>query len=201
MAADDPVTHPPPPGGYGGAPPSTRFGPAPAPESDGGGPRRSLGPFITVGVILTCLSTVLVLVVVGVRRYIASAKTAEVRSSLAEMTKNAATAYEPAHRMCPSTRLPVPAEESWIRGHYYQSTRAEWLVDEPSNAGFACLHFELSMPQYFQYRYEATPSSFTARGRGDLNGDGVFSDFAWSGHVEKGRLVVARSLTEKNTEE
>jgi hypothetical protein len=197
MDADQPVTRPPPPGGYGAAPPSVRFGPAP----DADVPRRSLAPFISAALIVASLASVLVLVVLGCRRYIAVAKTAEVRLALAEIAKDAAAAHEATHRLCPSASLPVPAADATISGRKYQSARADWLVDARDNAGFACLGYEINGIQYFQYGYDATPSSFTARGRGDLNGDGVFSEFTWTGKIVNGKVVIAPSITEKDIEE
>jgi hypothetical protein len=194
------VTHSPPAGGYGSAPPSARFGPAPEAES-GDGSRGSLHPLITAAIVVTTLSTALVLVVAGCRRYIGLAKTAEVRNNLALIAKDAAAAYEPAHRVCPSASQPVPATLSTGRASKYMSQHAEWAVDEAKGAGFACLGFEMTSIQYYQYRYDATPSSFTAGGRGDLNGNGVFSDFTWSGHVEAGRLVIDRKVTENVAED
>ena len=199
MDAQEPVRHPEPAGGYGSAPPSRGYGPAPRSEYEG--PRRSLTPFITVGLVVATLSTGLVLAVVGVRRYIASAKTAEVRTELAEIAKDAAAAYEPAHRVCPSASLPVPVNLRADGPSKYQSMHSEWMVDEARNAGFACLRFEMTSIQYYQYRYDATLSSFTAQGRGDLNGNGVSSDFTWSGHVEGGRLVIDRKITENVAED
>jgi hypothetical protein len=190
-------TDDPPPGGYGAGPPSKRFGPEPEVESPG----RSAAPIITAALVVATLASVLVLVVLGCRRYIAVAKTAEVRVALADIAKHAAAAHEPTHRVCPSASLPVPATDAAISGRKYQSTSSEWVVDAKTNAGFACLGYELPGIQYFQYRYDATPSSFTARGRGDLDGNGVFSDFTWSGHVVGDRLVIADAITETNTEE
>ena len=197
------MTHPPPAGGLGAArasPPSTRFGPVPEAEG-GGGPRRSLQPFITAGIVVATLATALLLVVVGCRRYIGLAKSAEVRNNLAVIAKDAVAAYEPAHRVCPSASQPVPAALSAGRPSKYQSMHSEWVVDEAKGAGFACLGFEMTSMQYYQYRYEATPSSFTAGGRGDLNGNGVYSDFTWSGHVEGGRLVADRTVSEYEAED
>lgn len=57
------------------------------------------------------------------------------------------------------------------------------------------------MPQSYQYRYEATPSSFLAGGRGDLNGDGKFSDFTLEGRVEAGRLRLSPQISETDPEE
>jgi hypothetical protein len=205
MDAHEPLTHRPPPGGHGSGPQSARFGPAPEIEAEiasPGGVRRSLKPFITVALIVTTLSSVLLLLVVSLRRYVAVAKTAEVRNALAEIAKDAAMAHEPAHRVCPSATVAVPADASAIRGaRKYQSRGDEWLVDKPSNAGFACLQFEMTRMQYFQYRYDASPSAFTARARGDLDGDGVFSDFMWSGYVGGDKLVIDRQITEKDAEE
>lgn len=195
----DPVTHPPPAGGYGSAPPSARFGPAP--EAESGGARRSLRPFITVGLILVSISTMVLLAVVLVRQYIGAAKTAEVRGNLATIAQDAAAAHEAERRVCPSASLAVPASDSNIRlRQKYQSMPQEWRVDQEKNAGFSCLHFEMSTIQHYQYRYEATASSFTAGGRG-MNGRDVYSDFTWSGHVEGGRLVIAPEITEKKIEE
>lgn len=50
-------------------------------------------------------------------------------------------------------------------------------------------------PQYFQYDYEATPTSFVARAHGDLDGDGVFSTFEVTGHLVGDRLVVSPRLS------
>ena len=189
------MTHPPPPGGYGSGPQSKRFGPGWHEPEGVVGPRRSLKPFITVAIVVVSLSTLLVIAVLGLRRYIRVAKTAEAQNSLAEIAKDAVAAHAPAHRICPSATQPVPLEQKWISGKKYQSTHAEWRVDEEKNAGFACLGFERVAPQYYQYRYEATPSSFVARGYGDLNADGVFSEYTWSGHVVGDRLVIDPSVT------
>jgi hypothetical protein len=88
-----------------------------------------------------------------------------------------------------------------ISGRKYQSTASEWAVDTDRNAGFACLKFEMSFPQYFQYEYEATETSFVARAYGDMNGDGVFSTFELKGELVGDRLVIAPNLLETNPDE
>jgi hypothetical protein len=188
----------PPPGGYGAAPPSARFGPAPEITSE---PRASYTALVTVGLIVVSLSTIVVVAIVGMRRYIGRARTAEVRVALTDIGKHAVAAHEATRRVCPSASLPVPAEESAILGaRKYMSTRSEWRVDEAKNAGFACLDFEVTHMQYYQYRYDATDASFVARGRGDLDGNRVLSDFSFSGKVKDGRLVLAPELTEDTNE-
>jgi hypothetical protein len=72
-----------PAGGLGSGPPSKRFGPATEEEtaalSGRAAPRRSLKPFITIALVVATLSTLVVLGIVGVRRYTAVANTAEVK--------------------------------------------------------------------------------------------------------------------------
>ena len=154
------------------------------------------------------LGTTGVLATFFIRKYMRGSTTSEVRNSLGQMAKDAATTYEerasevpPGRRLCPSASLPVPTATSMIRGRFYQSTRAEWEVDKPIDAGFACLHFSMMQPQYYQYRYEATPTSFLAGGRGDLNGDGRLSDFTAKGAVVDSHLVVEPSISMTDPEE
>jgi type II secretory pathway pseudopilin PulG len=56
-------------------------------------------------------------------------------------------------------------------------------------------------PQQYQYRYEATATSFLAGGRGDLDGDGVLSNFTARGEVRDGRLMLSPSIEEIDPEE
>jgi hypothetical protein len=207
MGADDKsvdsrISHPPPPGGYGAAPPSKRFGPMPLEEQAEaeGSPRRSLKPFLTVSIVVVMLSTLGVIGVVWIRRYIAVAKTAEGRTNLAAISMAAITAYE-TEGLCRSASLAIPVERSMISGRKYQSTSREWHVDEPNHAGFACLHYQYDSPQYFQYTYEADATSFVAHARADLDGNGVYSDLSWGGKVLNRRLVRDAELRESNTDE
>jgi type IV pilus assembly protein PilA len=169
-----------------------------------------------VGGVIVIGSVLAVLAIYGVRKYIANAKTAEARNSLAFIAKDAAEAYEredrtktgaaSSHRICPSASRPVPASLSMVSGKKYQSSLSEWHVDAASNAGFACLKFEMDMPQYYQYGYDATPRSFVGTAHGDLNGDGVPSTFTIRGDVSSsgngnGNLVMAPHLEETNPEE
>jgi type IV pilus assembly protein PilA len=72
------------------------------------------------------------LAAIGVRQYIANAKTAEARNALGQMAKDAVAAYEASAeagkpgRLCPSEKHPVPAAPTSVRGMKYQSKPAEW---------------------------------------------------------------------------
>ena len=186
----------PPAGGFGGGPVSKDFG-----LVDSSPPRQPLTAYVTVAIMLLVLGSVLVLLIVGCRRYIAVAKTAEARHSLSLITADAAAVFEERHRMCPSASRPVPLDVSAISGRPYQTSAHEWQVDAPTDAGFACIRYEMPQPQYFQYSYFATPTSFLARARGDLNGDGVLSDFMWTGDVRDDHAVIAPHIYERDVNE
>jgi hypothetical protein len=81
------------------------------------------------------------------------------------------------------------------------SNPAEWQLDKDAHAGFACLGFEMSSPQYYQYDYQSTGTAFTATARGDLNGDGQLSSFTVTGKVVGDRLVVSTGVDEVNPKE
>jgi type IV pilus assembly protein PilA len=185
-----PPSHAPAPPGYGyqGA------------RRSGGGGGAIVGIIIVVVVgIFVVLPILAVLAIYGVRKYIANAKTAEARASVAQIGRLAAAAYERDGRLCASASDSVP--QSVIRGGKYQSTSADWEVDRARNAGFACLGFTMTMPQYYRYSYDATGDSFTVTAKGDLNGDGVESSFQLDGRVQGGRVVLSPSIREMMPEE
>lgn len=151
---------------------------------------------VVLVLIVPVLGIMATLGIYGVRKYIANAKTAEAKNSLSFIARRAAAAHAEKGHLCASASVPVPANRSFVSGRKYQSAPGEWHADAASDAGFACLGFEMTMPQYFQYEYQATPTGFVARAHGDLNGDGVFSTYELSGKVVNGRLLVAPSIEE-----
>jgi len=73
----------------------------------------------------------------------------------------------------------------------------EWTVDEPSHAGFACLGFSMTAPQYLQYMYAASPDGkVEMSARGDRNRGGKLSTFVLRGEVLGDELAFARSMKE-----
>lgn len=167
----------------------------------------SAGVIILIVLLVIALPVLLLVLVGGIfgtRKYIANAKTAEAKNVLGALAKDAVVAYEGGdgldgkRRLCPSASRPIPADRNMVSGKKYMSTASEWTADREANAGFACLKFQLDTPQYFQYEYEATATGFTARARGDLNGDGVFSTYEVQGQIVGDRLVVAPTILETN---
>ncbi|HEY2516447.1 MAG TPA: hypothetical protein VGI39_36505 [Polyangiaceae bacterium] len=154
----------------------------------------SIGAFVFF-VIPVCS----VLAVYGVRKYLANAKRAEAQNALAEIARDAAAAYAQNGALCPSASHPVPSSLTFVHGVKYQSARADWEVDRPRNAGFACLQFALSEPQYFQYSYASSPDgTFAATAHGDLNGDGNVSTFVLRGAVKGGEVVIEPRIEESD---
>jgi type IV pilus assembly protein PilA len=138
---------------------------------------------IVLLLVVAIVGILAVLAVTGVRRYTMLAKTAEAMSSVNAMAHEAEVAYTENGAVCDSASAPVPAAISQVSGKKYMSSTSDWEADKAKNAGFACLKFEMSVPQYYQYDYKKTATGFTALAHGDLNGDSVTSEFSLSGHT------------------
>jgi type IV pilus assembly protein PilA len=179
---------------------------------------------IELMIVVAIVGILAILAAYGVRKYVARAKSAEARASLGAMATDEAAAYEResmggtvmaltttaamSRRMCPSASKTVPASSTSIQGRKYQSTVAEWNVDQATNSGFACLKFTMDVPQYYMYSYSVTGSgsnvgdSFVAAAQGDLNGDGVLSLFQVTGAIQTGYvLTIAPNMLTVRPEE
>jgi type IV pilus assembly protein PilA len=177
----------------------------------GGFPTWAIVLLIVGGLVVVFGGIFVMLAVFGVRKYIANAKTAEARNSVAQIGMDAAREYEdeqldprgePTHRVCPSATRSVPTSIAAVSAKKYQSAPGDWTVDAPAHAGFACLKYSMEQPQYYMYSYAATPTSFTATAQGDLNGDGATSSFVLRGEVQpSGALHVEPNIQESNPAE
>jgi type IV pilus assembly protein PilA len=172
----------------------------------------------TAGAFCLIVPVLAVLGIYGTRKYIANAKTAEARNALGQIAKDAAMAYESepldlppgkhaVHRLCGSASTSVPTSITFVTARKYQSSAADWEVDKATNAGFYCLKFAMDTPQYYQYSYTAHGASapgdgFVGMAHGDLNGDGITSEFSITGQIaSNGSLMIAPNLLEKDPEE
>lgn len=150
---------------------------------------------------LVVLGVVAVFVLVGLgaygaTRYVQKAKSAEAKSTLGAILSAAERAHASSGTLCASASAPVPASLSAVSGKKYMSAPAEWEVDKAKNAGFACLGFSMSMPQYYQYKYEVSGDTVTVTATGDLNGDGKPATFIARAKVVGGSFQRAPALEE-----
>lgn len=154
----------------------------------------------------------------GVTRYQQQAKAAEARNALGQIGKGAAAAFEReqmptviaagqavgvVHALCATAANTVPSSAAQIKGIKYMSSPSDWSGS--ATEGWQCLHFQMDAPQYFMYGYAAKGASapgdsFTATAKGDLNGDGVLSQYTLTGTVAAGGsdVDVAPSIVEKD---
>ncbi len=178
-------------------------------------------------IVVAIVGVLAVLAIYGVRKYIANAKTAEAKNSIGQIGKDAATALEREimdptvlavggtaalnRRLCLSASQPVPNGIANVSGRKYQSNPAantDWNRDQATpGAGFYCLKFEMTTPQYYMYNYtsDATNATIgtvmTATAMGDLDGDNVPSTFSMLGAVTDGQLRLAPTIGEVDPEE
>jgi type IV pilus assembly protein PilA len=168
-------------------------------------------------IVVAIIGVLAALAIYGVTKYMTNAKTAEARTALGRISKDAAAAYEReqmaagvmnpgstatiGRTLCPSAEDSVPDSQAKIKGMKYQSRPADWSDD----AGWACLRFSMQGPQYFMYNYSVSGSSFVASAQGDLDGDDSLSEFSISGQTQvvDGEAVVLLSpaIEESSAEE
>jgi type IV pilus assembly protein PilA len=187
-----------------------------------GGPATRRGfTLIELMLVIAIVGVLSTLGVVGVRRYVYHAKTAEARNGVTQISTCAKISYEResmaatitqvagstpvVHNLCTDASTPVPASLSSVSGKKYQSAPIEWEADGSGvGKGFTCLRFSMSDPQYYQYHYVGSTGSagtFTAIVRGDLDGDGVPSAYEMNGVVRNGAVFVSPGILEISGDE
>ena len=187
--------------------------PAPPPQ------KKGMSTCLIVGLVLLAISVPLIgvmasLGIYGVRKYLASAKTAEAKNTLGAITRAGAAAYErervvggkSVHQLCKSSAR-VPAAPPPARRYQPSPAAGADFNAGDDTTGWPCLKFAMTEPIYYAYRYEtgagsgksgATASGFEASAQGDLDGNGVHSFFARGADVRGGAVVVSTSLYIEN---
>jgi type IV pilus assembly protein PilA len=185
---------------------------------------------IELMIVVAIVGILAVLAIYGVRKYIANAKTAEARNSLGQIGKDSQTAFEResmtatvlaaanstavSRALCGTATQTVPAGIAQVQGQKYQSSQAptaDWSFNAGIPAGFACLKFSMSAPQYYLYNYvsdgsqaaaaPAQGTNFTGSANGDLDGNTTQSTFQLYGSVVGNQLYVSPNLFENLPEE
>jgi type IV pilus assembly protein PilA len=170
-------------------------------------------------IVVAIIGVLAALAIYGVRRYMYTAKTAEAKTGVGRISKDASNAFnaetmpgtvlaiageaQKAHRLCAGEAATVPAVPP--AGAKYQTAAAEWQVGKPAagdadqrGSGFYCMGFNMQDPQMYSYGYtqggnvDDATGTFTAVANGDLDGDGSPSTFSVDGAlgVEGNELIV-----------
>lgn len=170
-------------------------------------------------IVVAIIGVLAALAIYGVRRYLQSAKTSEAKNTIGAISRAGVGAYEKeftanelvgegsastgsTHNVCSGAASAVPANVTSVKGTKYQANSASSADynDGTTTAGWKCLKFQMSNPQYYQYFYNANmvggigalgvapalagiaanmpPQGFRASAQGDLDGDTTLSGFA-----------------------
>jgi type IV pilus assembly protein PilA len=175
-------------------------------------------------IVVAIIGVLAALAIYGVRRYLASAKTAEAKNTVGAITRAAVAAYEREtysnelladgatsasfmHQLCTSAAARVPATPPPAKK--YQPSTADGADFNTGDgvASWKCLKFSLSEATYYSYLYVtgvgsgnsgATANGFEASAQGDLDGNGTYSFFARGADVRNGTVVVSTELFVQN---
>jgi hypothetical protein len=182
------------------------------PQNQSSGSQLWIVVLVVLGGLVVFGGILAVLAISGVRKYLQNAKMAEALSSVSAIGRAAETSYETESppTLCARASKPVPESINMVTGKKYQSSSVDWSRDAAANAGFACLHFDVDVPQYYQYDYDTTGSAsrqaegdgFRAIAKGDLNGDRHTSSFILTGRIGKsGALEINPSIAQTDPTE
>lgn len=168
---------------------------------------------VEVMIVVAIVGVLAALAVYGVRRYLASSRTAEAKQNVGAMSRAVVSSFDSessvgataevvsegsagqpmAAQLCDSAQ-PVPLTVPTAK---YQPDTAEGADFQTGDAltGWRCIGFQVLHPMYFQYEYISDAgydntltvptgtSGFQAIARGDLDDDGVFSRFGRTGQI------------------
>lgn len=182
-------------------------------------------------IVVAIIGVLAALAIFGVRKYLASAKSAEARNTLGAINRASVAAYErenipsellpggsqsqaATHSLC-GTAIPVPNYIPAGKKYQSKSTAGDDYESGDTLNGWKCLRFGVSGPQLYAYQYTrgaafnlaaslTAPAgmAWAAEARGDLDGDGLtFSDFAGVGGIEGGAPKISTILLEANADE
>jgi type IV pilus assembly protein PilA len=168
-------------------------------------------------IVVAIIGVLAALAIYGVRRYLATAKTAEAKETIGGITRAAAAAYEretyanellgdgktsqsSMHALCLGAVGFVPKAVPQNKKYQPDTTDGQDFNSGDLTAGWKCLKFSMTQPIYYQYNYQQDQAcssgsgTFEACAHGDLDGNGTPSTFARIGTVRNGSVVVSTEL-------
>jgi type IV pilus assembly protein PilA len=196
-------------------------------EGDYAPSRRGRSGFTLVEAMLvvTIVAILAALSVQGVRKYLVVARSAEAKQTISGIGRAVVVSVERLRErvdgpeLCASA-VTVPNAFWPVRARRYTpSSRpgVDYNTGSPTE-GWRCLGFEVTHPQYYQYRYllggspipvvgKTWPADvpldhrWAAYARGDLDGDDRFAWFALEGYVKDGNVVFASGVGAQDPDE
>ena len=180
---------------------------------------------IELMITITIIGVLAALAIYGVGRYLASSKSAEAKTGVGAISRGAQAAFEremaaaqgvtegstssaSSHRLC-GTAVLVPLVVPKAKKYQPSTKDGEDYSTGDSQSGWKCLKFYQSEPTYYQYGYamdgspmapdnpaKCATACYEAGARGDLNANGIESQFARTGHINAatGRLKASTQI-------
>jgi len=174
-------------------------------------------------IVVAIIGVLAALAIYGVRRYLATSKTAEAKNTIGAIGRAAAGAYERetysneiladgatsatfTHQLCLTLAGRVPAAVPPAK-KYQPSTKDGSDFNGGDNlVGWKCMKFNMTEAIYYSYWYEqgaattsanqsgADATGFEVSAQGDLDGNSVLSTFARGAVVRNGNVVVSTEM-------
>ena len=171
-------------------------------------------------IVVAIIGVLAALAIYGVRRYLASSKSAEARNTIGAISRAAVAAYEResytneivpdgqssttfTHQLCGNASWTPPAPPKAKKYQPQTGDTLDFNAGDGSN-GWKCLHFSLTEATYYAYNYctgncsgqatGADATGYEADAQGDLDGNGVNSFFGRGAVVRNSAVVVSTEL-------
>lgn len=182
-------------------------------------------------IVVAIIGVLASLAIFGVKKYLASAKSAEAKNTIGAIQRAAVAAYErenmgselvvgssssgASHALC-DTADPVPSAAASIDNKKYTADTAEGKDYNvgTQTSGWKCLKFQMNEAQYYQYAYTkgaktitniATPAvpatGWASEAVGNLDGDTLYSGFLLAGDIIDGQPITSTAIAEENPDE
>jgi type IV pilus assembly protein PilA len=175
-------------------------------------------------IVVAIIGVLAALAIYGVRRYLASSKSAEARNSVGAISRAAVAAYERetysneilpdgassttfTHALCGSASWTPAAAPKAKKYQPSTADGADFNLGDNLN-GWKCLRFSMNEATHYSYEYctgncsglttGADGTGYEADAQGDLDGNGTNSFFGRGAVVRNGSVVVSTELFIQN---